>query len=166
MYQDERPSGRSFCLSKIERNETMNHNTDTAYTFLVGGGFSALSFLVGGFDNLIIALVIFMTADYITGMMVGWKTKTLSSAIGFNGLMKKTAMILAVVVAVQLDSIFGNQGQVMRYAMIMGLIGLEGVSLLENWGNLGFKVPKVISESFIQLKNENGPNTTPPKDGE
>jgi len=51
-----------------------------------------------------------MTADYITGMMVGWKTKTLSSAIGFNGLMKKTAMILAVVVAVQLDSIFGNQG--------------------------------------------------------
>jgi len=50
--------------------------------------------------------------------------------------------------------------------MIMGLIGLEGVSLLENWGNLGFKVPKVISDSFIQLKNENGPNSSPPKDGE
>lgn len=141
----------------------MNHNTDTAYTFLIGGGFSALSFLVGGFDNLIIALVIFMSADYITGLMVGWQTKTLSSTIGFRGLMKKSAMLLSVVVAVQLDAIFGNQGQFMRYAMVMYLIGLEGVSLVENFGHLGFNVPKQLSDAFTQLKNDNGPKT-PTKD--
>jgi toxin secretion/phage lysis holin len=83
----------------------------------------------------------------------------LSSTIGFRGLMKKAAMLLAVVVAVQLDAIFGNQGQFMRYAMIMSLIGLEGISLVENWGHLGFKVPKIISDSFTQLKNDNGPKT-------
>ena len=143
----------------------MNHNTDTAYTFLIGGGFSALSFLVGGFDNLILALIVFMTLDYITGLMVGFQTKTLSSSIGFKGLMKKTAMLFAVVVAVQLDAIFGNEGQFMRYAMIMYLIGLEGVSLIENFGNLGFNVPKQVSDAFTQLKNDNGPKTDV-KDGE
>lgn len=143
----------------------MNHNTDTAYTFLVGGGFSALSFLVGGFDNLILALIVFMTIDYITGLMVGFQTKTLSSSIGFKGLMKKTAMLFAVVVAVQLDMIFGNEGQFMRYAMIMYLIGLEGVSLIENFGNLGFNVPKQVSDAFTQLKNDNGPKTDV-KDGD
>ena len=142
----------------------MNHNTDTAYTFLIGGGFSAVSFLVGGFDNLLLALVIFMTLDYMTGLMIGWQTKTLSSSIGFKGLMKKAAMLFAVIVAVQLDSIFGNDTKFMRYAMIMYLIGLEGVSLIENFGHLGFKVPKQVSDAFAQLKNDNGPDTT--KDGE
>lgn len=150
--------GVLFLLQKT-RSETMNHNTDTMYTFLIGGGFSGVSFLMGGFDNLILSLVIFMTLDYITGLMVGFQTKTLSSNIGFKGLMKKTAMLFAVIVAVQLDGLFGNEGQFMRYAMVMYLIGLEGVSLIENFGHLGFNVPKQISDAFTQLKNENGPKT-------
>lgn len=144
----------------------MNYNTDTAYTFLIGGGFSTLSFLLGGLDNLLLSLVILMTLDYVTGMMNGWQSKTLSSSVGFRGLMKKTAMLFAVVMAVQLDMMTGNSGHFMRNAMIMYLIGVEGLSLIENFGKLGLKLPTQISSAFSQLKNDNDPNSKPPRDGE
>lgn len=142
----------------------MNHNTDTAYTFLVGGGFSATSFLIGGIDNLVISLVILMSVDYVTGLMIGFQNKKLSSQIGFKGLMKKASMIFAIIMAVQLDNMSGNTGGFMRNAMIMYLIGLEGLSLIENFGNLGLKLPTQISSAFTQLKNDN--DQKPPKSGD
>lgn len=133
----------------------MKHNTDTLYTFIIGGGFSSVSFLIGGIDNLIISLVVLMSIDYVTGLMVGFQNKNLSSQVGFKGLMKKAAMIFAIIMAVQLDSISGSTGGFMRNAMIMYLIGLEGLSLVENFGNLGLKLPNQISAAFNQLKNNN-----------
>ncbi|WP_281182018.1 hypothetical protein [Domibacillus iocasae] len=38
----------------------MEHNTDTLYNTIVGGGLSALAYLVGGMDQLFNALVIMM----------------------------------------------------------------------------------------------------------
>ncbi|MCP3764084.1 phage holin family protein [Domibacillus sp. A3M-37] len=139
----------------------MQHNTDTLYNTIVGGGLSALAYLVGGMDQLFNALVIMMITDYVTGIMIAIDNKTLSSAIGFKGLMKKAAMMLAVVVAVQMDNISGTGGQFMRNTMIMFLIGMEGISFIENLGHLGVKVPKQISSVFAQLKEENETKVAP-----
>ncbi|OES45797.1 phage holin family protein [Domibacillus iocasae] len=133
----------------------MQHNTDTLYNTIVGGGLSALAYLVGGIDHLITALGIFMMTDYATGWMVAIQTKNFNSAVGFKGIMKKTAMIFAVIIAVQLDTISGTGGQFMRNTMIMFLIGMEGISFIENLGHLGVKVPKQISSVFAQLKEDN-----------
>ncbi|WP_281182017.1 phage holin family protein [Domibacillus iocasae] len=43
----------------------------------------------------------------------------------------------------------------MRNTMIMFLIGMEGISFIENLGHLGVKVPKQISSVFAQLKEDN-----------
>lgn len=139
----------------------MQHNTDTLYNTLVGGSISALAYLVGGIDHLITALGIFMATDYITGWMVAINTKNFNSAVGFKGIMKKTAMIFAVIIAVQLDTISGTGGQFMRNTMIMFLIGMEGISFIENLGHLGVKVPKQISSVFAQLKEENETKAAP-----
>lgn len=139
----------------------MQHNTDTLYNTILGGGTAAFAYFVGGVDHLIKALVIMMIIDYITGLMIAWNNKTISSEIGFKGLMKKTAMIFAVVVAVQMDAISGTGGQFMRNTMIMFLIGMEGISFIENLGHLGVKVPRQISNVFAQLKEDNEEKAAP-----
>ena len=95
-----------------------------------------------------------MAADYISGLMVAVGTKEVSSKTAFRGLMKKVAMILAVIVANQLDAVTGS-GDFMRNTMIMFLIGNEGISFIENLGRLGVSIPGQVSKVFAQLKNEN-----------
>lgn len=95
-----------------------------------------------------------MATDYITSGMVGIMIGTFGSKVAFKGIMKKAASIFTVIVAVQLDLVTGTGGNFMRNTMIMFLIGMEGISIIKNLGNLGVKVPKQISNVFAQLKEE------------
>ena len=47
-----------------------------------------LGYFLGGIDGLMIALLIFMALDYITGVMCAIIDKKLSSAVGFKGVCK------------------------------------------------------------------------------
>jgi toxin secretion/phage lysis holin len=131
----------------------VKHNTDTLWTTVTGGSTSAIAYLIGGIDHLFIALGIMMAADYVSGLMVAIEDKAVSSKTAFKGLMKKAAMLLAVVVANQLDAVTGS-GDFMRNAMIMFLIGSEGISFIENLGRLGVSIPVQISKVFAQLKED------------
>jgi len=77
--------------------------TDTLYTSIIGGTMAWLRYLVGGIDHLIKALAIFMDIDYALGFMVSLVFKKTESKKMFKGLIKKTAMVLMVIAAVQLD---------------------------------------------------------------
>jgi toxin secretion/phage lysis holin len=134
----------------------MKHNTDTLWVAITGGGISSIAYLLGGIDNLLIAFVILMSLDYLTGVSAAFYTKQVSSKSAFHGLMKKGAMFSLVIVATQVDIILGNEGQFVRYAILMFLIGTEGVSLIENLGRLDIKVPQFLSTRFSQLKDEHG----------
>ncbi|MFE4525754.1 phage holin family protein [Cytobacillus firmus] len=132
----------------------MKHNTDTLWVAITGGGISSIAYLLGGIDKLLIAFVIIMTLDYLSGVSAAFYDKKVSSKSAFKGLMKKGAMFSLVIVATQMDIILGNEGQFIRYAMLMFLIGTEGISLIENLGRLDVKLPKFLSDKFIQLKDE------------
>lgn len=144
-------------------------NTNTTYTFLVGGGFSIFAYLAGGFDNLILSLAIMMCVDFVSGIMVGAKNGYeqakrfnltgvledvkvgVSSKKAFIGLMRKAAMLLAVIVAVRLDLLMGSEKGFLRNALIMCFIGTEGISFIENLGKIGVVLPKQFTETFAQL---------------
>lgn len=128
--------------------------TDTLYTSIVGGSMAWLAYLVGGIDHLIKALAIFMAIDFTLGIMVGFLFKNVESKKAFKGLIKKTAMVLMVIAAVQLD-LATESGNFMRNAMILFLIGMEGISMIENLGKLGIKVPKFLSNALSQLQMDN-----------
>jgi toxin secretion/phage lysis holin len=134
----------------------LKHNMLVAFT---GGSLSAIAYLFGGVDNLFIALGILMASDYLTGVAAAFYNKQVSSKNGFRGIVKKLVMLLLVIVAVQVDNVIGNDSQVIRYAMIMYLLGTEGISLVENLGKMGIKVPDFLSDRFAQLKNDNENNT-------
>lgn len=135
--------------------DEMQHTTDTAWSFFWAGGFSVISYLIGGWDNLTAAFAILMVVDFLTGVMIGANERRINSKIAFKGIMKKAAMILAIIVAVQLDKITGDgEGYFIRYAMLLSLIGMEGLSIVENMGRLGVRFPSQVSAIFTQLKDQ------------
>ncbi|CAN2247500.1 phage holin family protein [Bacillus vallismortis] len=137
----------------------MKQNTDTLYTSIAGGGISTIAYLFGGIDHLLTAFIIIMTLDYFTGIAAAFYDKKVNSQTAFKGLVKKGAMFSLIIVANQADIIFGNEGQFARYAMIMFLIGMEGISFFENLGRLGVQVPQFVVDRFAQLKDENNDKT-------
>lgn len=116
--------------------------------------------LFGGWDSALVTLVIFMAADYVTGMAVAGvfhnsgKTPsgTLDSNVGWKGLCKKGVMLLFVLIAHRLDVVIGSD--YIRNAVIIGFIVNELISLIENAGLMGVPLPKAIKNAVEILQNK------------
>ena len=130
------------------------------FLFTAAGGW--LGYFLGGCDGLLIALVIFAVADYITGVMcavsdkklsseVGFTDKKLSSEVGFKGICRKVIIFMLVGVAHVIDVNVIATGSVLRTAVIFFYLSNEGVSLLENAGHLGLPIPEKLKIVLEQL---------------
>ena len=110
-----------------------------------------LGYFLGGCDGLLIALVVFVAADYITGVMCAVADKELSSEVGFKGICRKGLIFILVGIANILDVQVIGTGSVLRTAVIFFYLSNEGVSLLENAGHLGLPIPEKIKTVLEQL---------------
>ena len=119
--------------------------------FLFAGIGGWLGYFLGGCDGLLIALLLFVITDYITGVMCAIADKKLSSAVGFKGICRKVLIFLLVGIANILDMQVIGTGSVLRTAVIFFYILNEGVSLLENAGHLGLPIPVKIKSVLEQL---------------
>lgn len=113
---------------------------------------SGLSFVVGGFDALLQALLVMSVIDYITGVSAALATKTLSSKTGFAGILKKIAILCVVACAHLLGQTLGIPQ--IRSAVIGFYIANEGISIAENSAALGVPLPKKFMEVLSQLKDK------------
>lgn len=117
--------------------------------FTAVGGW--LGYFLGGCDGLLIALVVFVVIDYITGVMCAVADKKLSSEVGFKGICRKVLIFLLVGIANILDVQVIGTGSVLRTAVIFFYISNEGVSLVENAAHLGLPVPEKLKVVLEQL---------------
>ena len=117
--------------------------------FTVIGGW--LGYFLGGYDGLLYALIVFMVADYITGVMCAISDKTLSSAVGFKGICRKVLILMLVGIANLLDVEVVGTGAVLRTAVIFFYLSNEGVSLLENAAHLALPIPEKLKAFLAQL---------------
>ena len=117
---------------------------------------TVLSFLLGGFDSAVIALIVLIVADYATGMLAAWKTGALASQRGYNGIKRKIMMLVIVAVATQIDNAMSMH--VLRQMVIFAYAGNEGLSILENLDRMGYGeyIPGFVREKLIQLRDEKG----------
>ena len=115
---------------------------------LIGGW---LGYFLGGLDGLLIALIIFMVLDYITGLMCAIVDKKLSSAVGFRGICKKVLILMLVGLANVIDMHVVGIGSALRGAVIAFYLSNEGLSLLENAAHIGLPVPEKMKEVLAQL---------------
>lgn len=113
------------------------------------GGF--LGWFVGGFDGFLYALLVFVVADYITGVMCAIADKKLSSEVGFKGICKKVLIFVMVGVGHIIDIYLIGNGEVIRTAVIFFYCSNEGVSMLENAGHLGLPIPQQLKDILEQL---------------
>lgn len=119
------------------------------FVFTMIGGW--LGYFLGGCDGLLIALVMFVVMDYISGVMCAIADKNLSSEVGFKGICRKVLIFILVGIANILDVQVIGTGSVLRTAIIFFYISNEGVSLLENAAHLGLPVPDAIKKVLEQL---------------
>ena len=110
-----------------------------------------LGYFLGGCDGLILALLLFVSVDYITGVMCAIADRKLSSEVGFKGICRKVLIFLLVGIANILDVNVIGTGSVLRTAVIFFYISNEGVSLLENAAHLGLPVPNKMKAVLEQL---------------
>ena len=134
-------------------------NVIIAFCGIVGGCFA--SFL-GGLDSSIITLLIFMSIDYISGLIVAGvfhksaKTKNgaLESRAGFKGLLKKGVVLCLIGIANRLDIQLGITG--IRDGVAIAFIANELISIIENAGLMGVPIPKILTNAIDLLKEKEG----------
>ena len=110
-----------------------------------------LGYFLGGCDGLIIALVVFVVVDYLTGILCAIEDRSLSSEVGFKGIAKKVVIFLLVGIANILDVEVIGTGSVLRTAVIFFYLSNEGISILENSTHLGLPVPKKLKDVLEQI---------------
>ncbi|AGU83683.1 holin family protein [Streptococcus anginosus] len=118
----------------------------------VGG---LLGSVFGDWDGFIFALiVVFISIDYISGLMAAVVEKKLSSAVGFRGLFKKVVILMLVAMGQIIDTHILKQGGIIRTAIIFYYLSNEGLSILENAARIGLPVPEKLKQTLKQLKSE------------
>lgn len=126
----------------------------TSALALMGGG---ITWAIGGFDMAVVCLIGAMAIDYITGLIVAGifhnspKTEggRLDSRVGWKGLARKLVTILIVVVANLADVVMGTDG--IRTAVCIGFFANECLSLVENAGHMGLRIPAKLKNAIEEL---------------
>jgi len=129
-----------------------------AFFTIAGTAGGIIAQLIGGYDQLLRALIVFMAVDFITGWLAAAvfksskksETGRLSSAAGFRGLIKKGCILLMIVVAVHLDALLGT-GSLTRNATIIAFSLNELLSILENMDCMGIKLPEALTSALELL---------------
>ena len=110
-----------------------------------------LGYFLGGCDGLLVALIVFVVCDYITGVLCAINDRKLSSAVGFKGICRKVLIFILVGIGNVIDvQVLGTPG-VLRTAIIFFYLSNEGLSLTENAAHLGLPVPEKLKAVLEQL---------------
>ena len=110
-----------------------------------------LGYFLGGLDGLLIALLVFVALDYVTGVMCAISDHRLSSSVGFRGICRKVLILMLVGIGHILDVHVVGTGTALRTAVICFYLSNEGVSLLENAFHLGLPVPDRLKAVLEQI---------------
>ena len=123
--------------------------TTIQLVFAAVGGW--LGYFLGGCDGPLYALLVFVTLDYVTGVMCAIQDRKLSSRVGFKGICKKVLILCLVCVGHVLDTQIIGSGSVLRTAVIFFYLSNEGLSLMENAAYLGLPIPEKLKAVLEQL---------------
>lgn len=129
-------------------------------TIITGVGVcgSLVASLFGGWSEAMTTLFIFMTLDYITGLVVAGvfhkspksENGALESKAGWKGLCRKGMILLFVLVGHRLDLAIG--ASYIKDAVCIAFIANELISLIENAALMGVPIPDIITNAIEILR--------------
>lgn len=106
------------------------------------------------------ALLTLILLDIITGFITAFILKKISSIASYNGMLKKSQMILFVCCGSVIESIYADIPWGKIIAMFFCLT--ETISIAENLSKSGIPLPKQITDTLAKLKEDSKENK--PKD--
>lgn len=122
-----------------------------------------LAFMVDAITELVVALVVLMFLDYLTGMIASYLEKKWDSYLGIKGVIKKVGFVLLVMISVLTDYVVLNLGEqagitlgfsgVFTLAVTCWLISTELLSITENLGRVGVPIPVFLKNAFVKLSD-------------
>jgi toxin secretion/phage lysis holin len=110
-------------------------------------------YLLGGLDQLITVFATVFIVDTISGIIKSNISGTYSSKAFRKGILNKSGYLLAIILVVQLDKLLGNTGA-LRTALMFCFIYNEGVSVIENLGEMGVPIPEKIKDALEVLNKK------------
>ena len=120
--------------------------------------------LLGGWDVPMQALIICMIIDYLSGLAVAGifhKSKksengALNSRSGLKGLCMKCMILFIIVAIIQVGKVLNVDW--LRNATIIGFISNEFISIVENAGLMGMRLPKPVFKAIDILNDKEKEN--------
>ncbi len=109
-----------------------------------------------------VILCVMMFADYCTGIIKAWQTKSISSAVGIKGIMKKLGYTFGIVAALGIDYVIAYTANLasenvsyppmFALAVITWMTVNESISILENLVSIGVPLPSFLMKAARKLK--------------
>lgn len=133
----------------------MPNNAGAIFNSLIAILGCVCGFMYGELDGFLIAVLCLMALDYITGVAAAFVTKRANSKLSWKGILKKFVMLLVLSMAHILDVYVlktGANGAAMMTLVEFLFISNEGLSVIENAGKLGIKLPDALQKALVQLK--------------
>jgi len=112
------------------------------------------TYLWGGWDTVLSALVVLASIDYVSGVLAAWHRRELDSRVGARGIARKVGMFVVVAVANIIDRTGGLGEPILRTATIWWYLGNEALSIVENLADIGVPIPERILSALASLKGE------------
>ena len=101
----------------------------------------------------LIIVGVFICLDIITGLLKAVLEHSVCSTKMREGIVHKCMELIIIVVSYCLDILIGGSG--ISTATVLFLVGMEGISIMENVGNY-IPLPDVIKSVLNSLKSKGG----------
>lgn len=134
-------------------NKTLYWDTRKIFSSILAIVGTLFTWLFGEWDLIFKILASFMVLDYITGVLVAFINKEINSEVGFRGILKKSLILILLIVGVLLDRLIGSEWT-FRTAVCYFFIGNEGWSIIENIGKTGINIPNKLKNALSQIISE------------
>lgn len=125
----------------------------TFFKGIIALGGSLASLLWGGWSEALTILLVLVLIDFVTGMMASYITKTLSSRVGFVGIMRKATIFLVLSLTHHMDNLLGTGGLLMQGSTFFYLTN-EGLSILENCHRMNLPIPNSLKNALQAVDNK------------
>ena len=144
--------GASLLSARIGVRPVEEHPTLVKTAIAAVG--TVATYLWGGWDAVLLALVVLASLDYVSGVVAAWHRKELDSRVGARGIARKVGMFLVVAVCNIIDRTGGLGEPILRTATIWWYLGNEALSIVENLADIGVPIPTRILSALVSLKGK------------
>ncbi|EOS43650.1 toxin secretion/phage lysis holin [Lachnospiraceae bacterium MD335] len=123
--------------------------------------------LLGGTDNMIYALTMFVVMNYITAILVAIvEKKWIKRKLGLKAIFGKIGIIVLICIANIIDTMIIGNDSTIRTTVISFYLSKEGFAILDNLEHLGVPLPPIIVKIIKQLNSEENNEENNEEDGE